>query len=484
MKYFIILAFLPLTIFGQTTNTTLNQKIAAVENSLTPSIIFGDTIPKHNLEKRMSATGIKGLSIAIIENYKIVWAKGYGWATVEENRKVTTETRFQAASISKSINSMGILKLVEMKKLDPEADINNYLTSWKFPYDSVSKNKKITVYNLLSHTAGLDIHGFPGYETTDTLPTVQQILNGVKPANTKAVRSLFEPGTKFKYSGGGTTLTQLLLTDITKSNYAEWMQKNVLTPLGMTNSSYMQPPPATVSSNLATGYYEDGKPVKGKHHVYPEQAAAGLWTTPTDLAKYIIECQLALEGKSKKVLSQEMMKKRLTPYIDSSSALGVFINNRKGTLWFNHNGGNEAFLCTSYGSMQGGNGVVIMINGENFAVINELLNSVATVYDWKGFYNPTFKKKITLPKDSLQQYVGNYKIMNDTLTISMCGEELCIQQNGQPPVRYKIIFSSNSSFSMVEVPNAEFNPARNDAGKITGLVLKQGGTTLKLPKME
>jgi CubicO group peptidase (beta-lactamase class C family) len=484
MKHFIILVFLPLAVYSQTTDSIHQAKIAAVENSLTPTIIFGDIIPKLNLEKRMSETGIKGLSIAVIQDYKIVWAKGYGWANAEEKRKVTTDTRFQAASISKSINSMGILKLVEMKKLDPEADINHYLRNWKFPYDAVSKNKKITIYHLLSHTAGLDIHGFPGYETTDTLPTIQQVLDGKRPANTKPVRSLFEPGIKFKYSGGGTTISQLLLTDITKRNYAEWMQKHVLKPLGMNNSSYLQPPHSKVHSKLATGYYQDGKPVKGNYHIYPEQAAAGLWTTPTDLAKYIIECQLALEGRSNKVLSQAMMKKRLTPYVDSVAALGVFIQNKKGYLWFNHNGGNEAFLCTSYGSMQGGNGVVIMINGENFSVVNELLNSVAIVYDWKGFYNPVFKKIVSVPKDSLPQYVGSYKVLNDTLRISLCGEELCLQQNGRPPLGFKIIFSTTNSFTVAEVPDVVFSPARNDAGKITGLILKQGGATLLLPRIE
>lgn len=482
MKKIIILFLFPLAVAGQTTDPAIKAKITAVENSLSPSVIYGDTVPRLNIEKRMSETGIKGLSIAVIKNYKIEWAKGYGWANEEENRKVTPITRFQAASISKSINSLGVLKLVEMGKINPEADINSYLTSWKFPYDSISKNKKISVYNLLSHTAGLDIHGFPGYETTDTLPAVQQILDGKRPSNTKAVRSIFEPGTKFKYSGGGTTISQLILTDITKSNYANWMQKNVLDPLGMTNSSYQQPPSSTL--NLATGYYGDGKPVKGKYHVYPEQAAAGLWTTPTDLAKYIIECQLALEGKSKKVLSQSMMKKRLTPYIDSVAALGVFIENRRGSLYFNHNGGNEAFLSTSYGSMQGGNGVVIMINGEDFSVVGELLNSVAIVYGWKGFFEPTLKKTVTLPKDSLQQYVGSYNIMKDTLSISFCGEGLCIQQNGQPPVGYKIIFTDKNSFSIAEVQAVQFRAIRNEAGKITGLQLEQGGRTSKWPRIE
>jgi len=430
----------------------------------------------------MKETAIPGLSIAVIRDYKIEWAKGYGWADTEEERKVTTDTRFQAASISKSINSLGILKLVEMGKLDPEADINTYLTNWKFPYDSLSHNKKISVYNLLSHTAGLDIHGFPGYEKKDTLPTIQQILDGKRPANTKAVRSLFEPGIKYKYSGGGITISQLILTNIANSNYADWMQKNVLQPLGMTNSSYQQPPTAT--SNLATGYYGNGKPVTGKYHIYPEQAAAGLWTTPTDLAKYIIECQLALEGRSKKVLSQSMMKKRLTPYIDSNAALGVFIEKKAGQLYFTHNGGNEAFLCTSYGSMQGGNGVVIMINGENFAVINELLNSVAIVYDWKGVYNPTFKKIVTLPKDTLQKLVGNFLLEKDTLTVSFCGDALCLQQNFQPATGYQMFFSDNNNFSVREVPNAFFTVIRNAEGKVEAFQLKQGDYNMRLPRIK
>ena len=264
MKQLLLLLLLPVTVFSQRFDPAVQQKITAVENSLAPAVVFGDTVPKLNLEKRMKETAIPGLSIAVIRDYKIEWAKGYGFADVEESRKVTTDTRFQAASISKSINSMGILKLVEAGKLDPEADINNYLTNWKFPYDSLSNNKKISVYNLLSHTAGLDIHGFPGYEKTDTLPTIQQILDGRPPANTKAVRSLFEPGKKFKYSGGGTTITQLLLTNITGSNYADWMEKNVLVPIGMTNSSYQQPPMA--AANLATGYYGNGKPVKGNYY--------------------------------------------------------------------------------------------------------------------------------------------------------------------------------------------------------------------------
>ena len=308
----IAVLILPLSIFAQSPAGEVQERIRKVENSLSPDVVYGDTIPLANLLQRMKTTNTKGLSIAVINNYQIEWAKGYGWADEGEERKVTTNTRFQAASISKSLNSLGILKLVEEGKLDPAADINNYLRTWKFPYDSVSKNKKINTYQLLSHTAGLGIHGFPGYQADTILPSLSEILDGKQPANTKAVRSVFEPGVKYQYSGGGTIISQMLLMDITGRDYAEYMQAEVLTPLGMSNSFYRRPSPT--DKELATGYYRTGKPVSTKYHVYPEQAAASLWTTPTDLANYIIECQLAYEGKSNKVLSPALMKTRMRPF--------------------------------------------------------------------------------------------------------------------------------------------------------------------------
>ncbi|KYP14116.1 serine hydrolase domain-containing protein [Flavihumibacter sp. CACIAM 22H1] len=486
MRPFYLFALLianSLALYAQDKPTKLESLIKQVENSLTPSIIYNDSIPKNNLETRMKELGIKGLSIAIIQDYKIQWAKAYGWADEAAGRKATTETRFQAASISKSLNSLGILKLVEEKKLDPEADINQYLKRWKFPYDSLSKGKKINTYQLLSHTAGLTVHGFPGYEITDTLPSLPQILDGKKPANTRAVRSAFEPGLKFQYSGGGTTISQLLLEDITGQPYALYMQEKILKPLGMKNSSYQQPP--LNPGELSTGYYaQSGTAVKGRYHVYPEQAAAGLWTTPSDLARYIIECQLAYQGRSAKVLSKTMMQKRMTPYVDSTVALGVFIQKKGNNTYFNHNGGNEAFLCTSYGTLEDGRGMVIMINGDNYGIISELTNSIAQVYKWDGFFTPGFRKKIALPTDSAAVYAGNYKLNQDTITLKLMGHKLVIQQNGQPAEGYEAIFSDLNSFSLAEVPGALFKVMRTANGEINSLQLKQGGATYTLPRLK
>jgi CubicO group peptidase (beta-lactamase class C family) len=436
-------------------------------------MIFGDTLPKLNLQKQMEAYGINGLSIAVIKDHKLDWAKGYGWADLEEKRPVTINTRFQAASISKSINSLALLKLVGQGKIDLDTDINKYLQSWQFPYDSLAKNKKITLANLLSHTAGISIHGFRGYAMGEERPTVVQILDGIKPANSKPIRSLFEPGLKFQYSGGGTTISQLLLTSITGKRYDEYMQQEVLKPLGMSNSFFTQPP-AAGTPELATAY-TNGKAINGKYHVYPEQAAAGLWTTPSDLSKYIIETQLAYKNKSGKVLNQALTQKRLTPYIDSNAALGVFIVKKGEERYFNHNGGNEGFLCTSYGSIEGGNGVVIMINGDKYSIIPEVLNSVARVYGWKDFYKPVFKSVYYPTKDTLEKYTGNYLLFKDTISITFCGETLCARQNGQPASGFKLIFTNSTEFSIPEIPNASIRMLFKE-GKVSSFELTQGGT--------
>lgn len=329
---------------------------------------------------------VKGVTVAVIHDYKIVLAKGYGYADDSSKIPVTTQTLFQAASISKSLNAIGLLKLVQEHKLDLYTDINQYLTSWKFPYDARSKGKKITVIQLLSHTAGLNVHGFPGYERGAGIPSLVQILDGRPPANSPAIRSEFEPGLKSMYSGGGITLSQQIVMDITHEPYAQYMDERVLKPLGMNSSSYEQPYSSIDPTLLATAYDAGGKEIPGKYHIYPEQAAAGLWTNPTDLAQYIIETQLALEGRSGKVLDQELTKLRLTPYLKDNFALGVFINDFNGIRYFGHSGGNEGFRSQYYGSLEGGDGVVVMVNSDNGGIIPEIVNSLAKIYHLKGLY--------------------------------------------------------------------------------------------------
>ena len=164
----------PNNVYDKATEDTIKM----VENNLSGSVQIQDSVNTWNIEERMKAKEIYGLSIAVIRNYKIAWVKAYGIADKDANTPVTTQTLFQAASISKSLNSVGVLKLAQDKKIDLYTDINTYLKSWQFPYDTVSHGKKITIANLLSHTAGLTVHGFPGYNRKDTIPALPQILDG------------------------------------------------------------------------------------------------------------------------------------------------------------------------------------------------------------------------------------------------------------------------------------------------------------------
>lgn len=370
-----------------TFSQNVNEKIKSLENNLNS---WDKTKNKKStLKERMNFYEVNAVSIAVVKDYKIEWVKAYGFADVSEKRLTTTETLFQAASISKSFNSLGVLKLAEEQKLNIDHDINNYLKKWKFPYDSISKGKKITIAQLLNHTAGLSVGGFGGYEKGQILPNITQILDGLKPANSNTVRSVFEPGLKFQYSGGGTTVSQLILEDVTGEQYENYMLKNVLIPLGMTQSSFNQPPSMDKKNLLATGYHGNVE-VVGKYHIYPEKAAAGLWTNPTDLAKYIIETQLSLQGKSNKVLSKEMSIKRL------ENNFGVFTNDFNGTKYFGHSGGNYGFVCHYIGSLEDGNGVVVMTNGVSMQLINEIVSSIASLNQWKNFPLEPIKESIAL----------------------------------------------------------------------------------------
>ena len=459
------------TLLGQPTySKEVEEQIKQVENNLAGRVkIEGE---HWNISDRMAYYKFNGVSIAVIQNYKVVWARGYGWADVKEKRPVTENTLFQAASISKSINSMGVLKLVQDKKLDLNADINQYLTSWKFPYNSVSNGKKITTLNLLTHTGGLTSSA-PEYVFKDTIPTLVQTLNGegspsrfvyseVVPA-----RSIMEPNVKFQYSNNGIGITQLMVTDITKKPYEQYISETVFKPLGMMHSCYTADSIKSQKQILATGYL-NGVEIPGKHVIIPTIAAGGLWTTPTDLGKFILELQLSYLGKSNKVLTREIAKRMLTPYIDSTVAPGVFLKllDRDGEKYFEHSGSLPGFNSQYYGSMEGGNGVVVMVNsGSSNVFIQEIINSVATVYNWKDFYKPIYKKAITVPDSILQKYAGVYTAPEDRFTIIVKkGDGYSLFADGTYD---KMYFTNETDFFNVEFPT-EKHFLKDASGNVTG----------------
>jgi len=399
---------------------------------------------------------------------------------VETKEIVNLETLFQAASISKPVAAMTALKKVEEGKLALDEEINKKLVSWKLPDNEFTTTKKVTLANLLSHTAGLTVHGFPGYETGATLPTVPQILDGTPPANTAAVRVDMTPATKFRYSGGGTTIMQLLLMDVMKKPFPQIAQETVLKRLEMTNSTYNQPLPEPLRARAASGHRSDGSVVSGKFHTYPEMAAAGLWTTPIDLAKFSIEIQLSLKGKSNKVLSRAMTEKMLTPYIESTIGLGLFLEKRGNAIYFNHGGANEGFRCILMAHKDKGYGAAIMVNSDNGQILSEILKSVAREYQWEDFL-PQPYEIVTIPAEQLTVNVGRYLVNPDrVLAVAIENGRLFAQSTQSPKVELLPI-ASNKFIRKDAASQYSFLPNAN--GNIDTVLIRFDGGESRAPRL-
>lgn len=364
------------------------ERIRRIEENVAV-ISVGENKPpiKLSLQQVMDAYKIPGLSIAIIDDFQVVSAKGYGFIATGSSTPVTTKTLFQAGSISKPVAATAALAMVEQGKLALDENVNVKLKTWKVPDNEFTQKEKVTLRRLMSHTAGLTVHGFPGYDVDASLPTVVQVLNGEKPANTEPVRVDIVPGTKFRYSGGGVTIEQLLMMDVSGKAFPALLRETVLDRIGMADSSYEQPLPATRAAATACGTSGDGKAVHGKWHIYPEMAAAGLWTTPTDLARFAIEIALSRNGKSNRILSQKMTNEMLTPVLEQVG-LGFFLDKDKPGQ-FGHNGADHGFQALLTMNANTGKGLVIMGNSDNFLSMgDDILAAVAREFDWNYKSSP------------------------------------------------------------------------------------------------
>jgi CubicO group peptidase (beta-lactamase class C family) len=354
-----------------------------VEGAILPAVqVKGEDVAT-TLAQLMADHRVPGLSIAVWDDYHLVWAKAYGVVEAGGTAPVTEATLFQAGSISKSVNALAVLGAVADGKLAYDAPINDALKSWKLPDNELTRAAPVTLERLLSHTAGTTVHGFPGYAVGAPVPTVIQVLDGQPPANTAAVRVDLTPGTQFRYSGGGTTITQLALVDALGAPYPQLLRERVLEPLDMTDSTYEQPLPPARLAYAAAGHHRDGAVVPGKRHTYPEMAAAGLWTTPTDLAKFFLELQLALAGKSDRV-SREVAVQLTTPSaVAADVAHGVFLSARNGVRMFGHGGADEGFQASSIASLDGGYGVVVMAASDRgHEIFRDIERTVFAAMGW------------------------------------------------------------------------------------------------------
>jgi CubicO group peptidase (beta-lactamase class C family) len=339
----------------------------------------------------MKQFNVPGVSIAIIKDFKIMATYTYGVADVDTGAPVTADTMFQAASISKPVAAMVSLKAVQNARFSLDQDVNTILKSWKVPDSPFTKDRPVTPRSLMSHTSGTgDGFGFPGYAPGATLPAIPQILDGVQPpSNLRAVRLERAPFTGYKYSGGAVMIQQLALTDAVGKPFAELAREWVLNPIGMTNSTYEQPLSPHREKQAARAHNRTGTRMGDPWHVYPEQAAAGLWTTPTDLAKFAIEVQQALLGTSNRVLSLTTAREMVTPVGVGPFAVGFQIAKEGEGWYFMHGGSNWGFQCDLIAHRLNGYGAVIMTNSDGGgALIQPLRRLIQQEHKWDALDTP------------------------------------------------------------------------------------------------
>ena len=477
MRQITILLF---TLFAGQTFAQIKQvqdSILQVENNLIPYVPVKG-FKGWNIIDRMKYYKVPGLSIAVIKDYKIDWAKSYGLADTINKTPVTTETMFSAGSISKFLMAVTALKMVDSGQIELEKPINNYLTTWKIAENDFTKTTPITLRMLLSHSAGTSQTSYFGFTPTQPLPTIVEILSGAKISETRPVVVNSEPNKEFRYSGGGSMIAQLALMDVSKKSFSNLTQEIIFDKLGMNNSTFIQPVPSKFAKQISWAY-SYASWFKGMPYVYPQQAAAGLYTTPTDLAKCFIDIQKSYLGKGE-ILSQAVTKKMLMPQQNVSDGsykeqigIGPFLIQRTDNkdprgVFFEFTGVNAGFLAYGMASVEGGNGVIVMLNsGDNQNGIGkEIRRAVAKVYNWTNFL-PTEIQPINLPNKELDKFVGRYRMGTDEVLYLQKEKNYLVENINDgfeiycfPITKDTIVFSDFNIKGIFK---------RNENGEVTGL---------------
>lgn len=386
MKRTILIIFL-FTIIASCQQKESNKQISTSEDysKFENGLIVnseGDTVTnRQSIQRRLEHYKVPGASVAIYENGQIVWTKGYGVQKSNSSNKVNSNTKFQAASISKAVAALGVIKLVEQFELDLDIDVNQYLKKWKVDYSNFSNKEKVTIRRLLSHSSGINVPGFYGYSKSSTIPTTLQILNG-EGENEKVELDTI-PGDTFLYSGGGYTVLEQLVEDVSTIRFDEYMKKEILEPLNMSNSTYELFP----SGNIAHAHDTTGVEHPEGWLIYPELAAASLWSTPTDIAKFCIAIENSFYDNENSIISAAFAKEMLKPTIEWRGGTwwgaGVALNGENEEVFYWHSGSNPGgYRCMMVDFYKKRSGIIVMTNSDKGAALyNEIIDSF---FNFKG----------------------------------------------------------------------------------------------------
>lgn len=473
----VTLLLLPLT---SARASDVERHIQRIQNHVLPPVtVKGEATPTSTLEARMAALRVPGISIAVIRGGKNEWARGFGVTRIG-GPPVSTETLFQAASISKLVTAVAVMNAVDAGKLDLDTDVNQYLKGWQLPPSEFTRDRKVTLRDLLTHSAGVSVSGFDGYAAGLPLPAIAQVLNGATPANSPPVLSISVPGNAWAYSGGGYTIIEQVLMDTSGKTFSKLLDDSVLQPWAMRHSTFNQPLSPQQLEQAAAPYRANGLPVAGGPHAYPELAAAGLWTTPSDLAKFAIGVSAVLSGKSKEVLSPRSARYMVTPHI-GTQALGPVIGGATARKYFSHGGVNDGYRCFLL-AYEDGDGAVLMTNGDGGSrLITELLWTIAQEYSWPDLIPPE-RIPANVSPASFDRYSGAYQLASGAIaTFRREGASIKVHLWGQPT---SDLFPSSEREYFSKTSDARWIFSTDTGGRVTGVTLAQAGREQQLQRLD
>jgi len=466
----------------ETPKTRMRQRMRSVESGLLKAAVFKGLEPeKMKLAERMQYYRVPGVGIAAIYKNKIDWAKGYGVKNARFSDPILTDSLFQAAALSQPVAALTALHFVEKGWLSLDSDVNTVLKSWKVPESPFTQTNKVTLRRILNHSASFLPERLIGYPQSEDLPSLRMILDGEKPAFPPGVWLTGQPGAGFLFSDAGYAVLQQLLEDLKEKAFLTIAEEVVLQPLGMENSTFECPLPSVLEEKAVSGHLREGAPVEGKWHRYPAAAASGLWSTPSDLALFVIEVMKTARGESQKIISPALAQAMLTPE-EGIHGLGLYIEDTGDNLFFHMWGSNKGYECILVGYPVRGEGAVVMTNSENgYYIIHEILCSLSAAYEWPHF-QPEVKTLYRLDDSIYPQYVGKYEVNPDYI-LDVAHEDyyLVITPTGQVPTKFYAqgltVFFSTDPYILIRF-------VKDSAGEVTGLILNQRGQFTEAKKIE
>jgi CubicO group peptidase (beta-lactamase class C family) len=418
--------------------TGLDQRIERVEGSMVPAVaVRGEPVEAQTIQSLMAEHGIPAASVAVVNEGRLEWAKGYGTTRIEGGEGVTVQTLFLAGQISQGVATLGALRLVQEGLISLDEDVNGKLTSWqiRLPSGDLATGQPaapVTLRTLLSHAANLSVPFVRGYLPGEEVPTLLQILNGQPPATNAPVEVVPPRTDRPSYSVGGFIVLQQLIEDLTGQPYADYIREAVLEPAGMDWSNHEQPLTDALAARAASGYEPDGTMVPGRWRIYPELAAAGMWTTPSDLARLVLAMQYAHMGGSRRseltlAVPPELMAEIFTEQ-SPGRGLGFEIGGEGEARYFRLEGHGNNYLSELFAYVSQGRGAIVMTNSSRGEILKaHILRAIAVEYDWPDLL-PEEVERTSPGVEVLQELEGRYALRDSTYgTVRLDGNHLMLE---------------------------------------------------------